>query len=383
MNDSDKLPETSLCGIAGPDGRDERQGSVPKRTGPALVMPATTSGEIYGQPDEIITMAHGSGGRLYRQLVEEVFLPAFDNKYLRQLTDAAVVGCGGLQAALTTDSFVVRPRFFPGGDIGRLSVCGTVNDLSMSGAVARYLTVGMILEAGLPLEELRRICFSMAAAAEEAGVYLVTGDTKVVERGAGDGVYINTAGLGLFPAGRSPLPQRLAAGDAILISGALGDHGLAVMAARENLGFDPPLISDVAPLNSLVEALLAAVPDVHALRDPTRGGIAAALNEWAAAAGKDILLEEGALPVAQPVRAAAALLGLDPLYVANEGKLLAAVPSAQAEAALAALRSHALGRNAAIIGQVGEGGGLVSLRTAYGAERLIDMPEGDQLPRIC
>jgi len=294
-----------------------------------------------------------------------------------------VVKCEGSRAALTTDSFVVRPRFFPGGDIGRLSVCGTINDLSMSGAVAAYLTVGMILEAGLPLEELGRICRSMAAAAEEAGVYLVTGDTKVVERGAGDGIYINTAGLGLFPAGRQPLPQRLAEGDVILLSGTMGDHGLAVMAARENLAFDPPLLSDVAPLNSLVEVLLRAVPDVHALRDPTRGGAAATLNEWAAASGKDILLEEEALPVAPPVRAAAALLGLDPLYVANEGKLLAAVPQAQAENALAALRSHALGRNAAIIGKVGAAGGLVALRTAYGAERLIDMPEGDLLPRIC
>ncbi len=332
---------------------------------------------------EIITMAHGSGGRLYHQLVEQVFLTAFDNDYLRALTDSAVLDCGAGQVALTTDSFVVRPRFFPGGDIGRLAVCGTVNDLAMSGAEAKYLTVGMILEAGLPLAELREICCSMAQAAREAGVLLVTGDTKVVEKGAGDGIYINTAGLGYFSPAGPPLPQRLETGNLILVSGNLGDHGLAIMAARENLDFDPPLRSDAAPLNGLVRTLRRAATGLCALRDPTRGGAAAALNEWAAASGLDILLDETALPVSGPVRAAAALLGLDPLYVANEGKLLAAVPPEQGEAALAALRGHPLGRDAAIIGRVCPGEGLVSLSTAYGVPRLIDMPEGDLLPRIC
>ena len=241
--------------------------------------------------DEIITLAHGGGGRLYHQLVEQVFLPAFDNKYLRELGDSAVCAISGQQLAMTTDSYVVQPRFFPGGDIGRLAVCGTVNDLSMSGATPAYLTVGMILEAGLPMEELRRVCASMAEAAREAGVYLVTGDTKVVEKGRGDGIYINTAGVGFFPPGRKPYPQRVQEEDCLLLSGNVGDHGLCIMAAREQLDFDPPLFSDAAPLNDLARTIQDAVPNIHAMRDPTRGGVAAVVNEWCGE-GLSIALEE-------------------------------------------------------------------------------------------
>ena len=333
--------------------------------------------------DEIITLAHGGGGRLYHQLVEQVFLPAFDNKYLRELGDSAVCAISGQQLAMTTDSYVVQPRFFPGGDIGRLAVCGTVNDLSMSGAVPAYLTVGMILEAGLPMEELRRVCASMATAAREAGVYLVTGDTKVVEKGRGDGIYINTAGVGFFPQGRKPYPQRIQDGDCLLLSGNVGDHGLCIMAAREQLDFDPPLFSDAAPLNDLAGTIRDAVPNIHAMRDPTRGGVAAVVNEWCGE-GLSIALEERAVPLSQPVRAAGGILGIDPLYVANEGKLVLAVTEDDAEAALRAMRNHPLGRNAAIIGRViNDGRGLAYVTTEYGSSRLLDMPYAEQLPRIC
>ncbi len=330
-----------------------------------------------------VTLAHGSGGRSYHQLVEEVFLPAFDNPFLRELNDSAICPVAGSRLAMTTDSFVVRPRFFPGGDLGRLAVCGTVNDLAMSGAQPLYLTCAMILEAGLPFRELRQICASMAAAAEEAGVAIVTGDTKVVEKGACDGVYLNTAGIGIFPDCSQPLPQRLQPGDALLVSGDLGDHGMAVMAAREGFAFTPEIESDVAPLNGLVKALLAAVPDTHALRDATRGGLAAVVNEWAEANGLDLHLQQDALPVRQQIRAACELLGLDPLYVANEGKLVAAVPVGHAQAALAALQAHPLGRRAALIGSVGQAGGRVTIDTPYGARRFVDMPAGELLPRIC
>lgn len=331
----------------------------------------------------VVTLAHGSGGRLYHQLVEEVFLPAFDNPLLRELNDSAVCPVAGERIAMTTDSFVVRPRFFPGGDLGRLAVCGTVNDLAVSGAQPLYLTCAMILAAGLPMDELSRLCRSMAAAAAEAGVRIVTGDTKVVEKNACDGVFINTAGVGIFPAQRKPLPQCLAEGDAILVSGSIGDHGMAVMAAREGLDFTPALESDVTPLNSLIDALLAAAPDTRALRDATRGGLAAVVNEWAAASRLDVSLTQDALPVRAPVAAACELLGLDPLHVANEGKFVAAVPQEQAEAALAALRGHALGRDAAVIGRVGAAGGRVTVDTPYGTQRFVDMPEGELLPRIC
>lgn len=333
--------------------------------------------------EDIITMAHGSGGAAYQRLVTDVFLPAFANNMLSPLGDAAVCAASGTKLAFTTDSFVVRPRFFPGGDIGRLAVCGTVNDIAMSGAAPAYLSVGMILEAGLPIAELRLIVESMALAAREADVAIVTGDTKVVEAGSCDGIFINTAGVGLFT--REPLGVCPRLGDMILVSGGLAEHGLAVLAARQGFDFQPPLASDVAPLASLAACLLEAAPQTSCLRDPTRGGVAATMHEWAHSAGFTIIVEEEHLPVKQAVSAACALLGLDPLYVANEGKLLAAVPENQAQAALAALRSHPLGREAAIIGRVGQAqtGMPVLLRTAYGGERLLDIPRGELLPRIC
>lgn len=331
--------------------------------------------------NDIITLAHGEGGRLYRELVEQVFLPAFDNPVLTQLGDSAVCPSFGERLALTTDSFVVRPRFFPGGDIGRLAVSGTVNDLAVSGARPLYLTCAMILEAGLPIAELRRICDSMAAAAHDAGVAIVTGDTKVVEKGACDGVYINTAGVGLFR--REPLPQKIRPGDVILVSGSVGDHGLAVLAAREKLDFQPQIQSDAAPLNGLIDALLQAVPQTCALRDATRGGLAAVVNEWAESSGVTVAVEESAVPVQPQVRSACQLLGLDPLHAANEGKVVAAVPERFAQAALAALRSHPLGKNAAVIGRAEGGPARAVLVTSIGARRILALPEGEQLPRIC
>ncbi|MCR4962690.1 MAG: hydrogenase expression/formation protein HypE, partial [Firmicutes bacterium] len=324
-----------------------------------------------------------AGGEAYRRLVEEVFLPHFGNPFLNALQDSAVCPAEGEQIAVTTDSFVVKPRFFPGGDIGRLAVCGTVNDLAMSGAIPRYLTVGMIIENGFPLEELERICASAARAAAEAGVTVVTGDTKVVESGGADGIYINTAGVGVFPPDCPPLPGKIREGDCILLSGGLAEHGLAVLAARENLDFDPPLQSDVAPLNHLTAALRRAAPDVRALRDPTRGGAAVTLNEWAADSGLDIVLEEEALPLKPAARAACELLGLDPLTIANEGKFLAALPAGQAEAALAALRPYPLAADAAVIGRVHAGSGQVFCQNAFGGRRMVAAPQGEQLPRIC
>ncbi|MBR2783638.1 MAG: hydrogenase expression/formation protein HypE [Firmicutes bacterium] len=332
--------------------------------------------------NDVITLAHGDGGLLYRELVEQVFLPAFADPVLERMDDSAVCPAFGDRLALTTDSFVVRPRFFPGGDIGRLAVSGTVNDLAVSGAQPLYLTCGMILEAGLSVEELRRICASMAAAAREAGVRIVTGDTKVVEKGACDGIFINTAGVGLFR--REPLPQRVRPGDAILVSGSVGDHGLAVLAAREKLSFEPQLTSDAAPLNGLIETLLQAVPETHALRDATRGGVAAVANEWAEACGVSIVLTEDAVPVDRRVRSACQLLGLDPLLAANEGKVVIAVPESCADTALAALKTHPLGRDAAMIGRAETAERpAVSLLTAIGSRRLLTLPEGEQLPRIC
>lgn len=335
----------------------------------------------YGE--EYITLAHGGGGRLYHQLIEEVFVPAFENVYLCALTDSAVCPCPSGNLALTTDSYVVQPRFFPGGDIGRLAVCGTVNDLSMSGAKPAYMTVGMVLEAGLPIVELKQICHSMAQTAKEAGILIVTGDTKVVEQGHGDGIYINTAGVGLFSEEQKPFPQTIQAGDKILVSGTLGDHGLCILAARENIDFEPALQSDVAPLQGLVSAVRRAVPEIHAMRDPTRGGLAAVVNEWAGG-GLSIVVNEEAVPMSAAVRSAGELLGMDPLYVANEGKLVLAVGEDDALRALTALQKHPLGKNAAIIGEVREDGhGRAYVETSYGVSRLLDLPYAEQLPRIC
>lgn len=331
-----------------------------------------------------ILLAHGSGGRLYHQLVEDVFLPHFHNPLLAELGDSAVCPFPGAKLAMTTDSFVVQPLFFPGGNIGELAVCGTVNDLAMSGAKPLYLSVGMIIEAGFPLADLLRIVSAMAQKAKEAGVMIVTGDTKVVEAGACDGIYINTAGVGVVEADRDFSRRRIEEGDMIIVSGTLADHGIAVMAARENLAFDPPIESDAAPLASLAEALLKAAPGTKAMRDPTRGGVATTLNEWAQSSSLGILIKEEAVPVSPAVASACELLGLDPLYVANEGKLLAAVPKQESEAALNALHAHPLGKNAAIIGTVlGEHQGKVFLTTPYGGSRMVDMLSGDQLPRIC
>jgi len=332
-----------------------------------------------------VQLAHGGGGRLSQRLVEELFLPAFANPALSALHDGALLEVAGARLAFSTDSYVVRPLFFPGGDIGSLAVHGTVNDLSMCGARPLALSAGFILEEGLPLAELERIVASMQAAAAAADVAIVTGDTKVVDRGKGDGVYVNTAGIGLVPAGIEIDPRRAAPGDVVLVSGTLADHGIAVLSVREGLRFETALTSDSAPLHGLVAAVLAAAgAAVHVLRDPTRGGVASALNEIAAAAGVGVELDEASLPVREAVRGACELLGFDPLYVANEGKCLALVAPAAAERALAAMRAHPCGRDAAVIGQVVAGPpGRVVLRSRIGAVRVVDMLSGEQLPRIC
>jgi len=318
-------------------------------------------------------------------LIERMFLPAFHNPALETLHDGAVLEVEGVRLAFTTDSFVVSPLFFPGGDIGELAVNGTVNDLAMCGARPLYLSLGFILEEGFPMEDLWRVVRSIQGAAQEAGVEVATGDTKVVERGKGDGVFINTTGMGLIPSGIHVSPQRVRPGDVVLISGAIAIHGIAILSVREGLEFETTLESDTAPLNGLVEALLRAVgPQVHVLRDPTRGGLSSALNEIAASAGVGIVLEEVRIPLWDEVKGACEILGLDPLYVANEGKCLAIVAAEVAEAALEAMRSHPLGREAAIIGQVVEEyPGTVVLRSRVGGKRVVDMLSGEQLPRIC
>ena len=335
--------------------------------------------------DPTILLAHGSGGLLTHELIREVFLRRFANPMLAALDDAAALPAlppGRL--ALTTDSYVVQPLFFPGGDIGKLAVCGTVNDLAVTGATPLYLTCGFILEEGLPLETLERVVDSMAAMAREAGVQIVTGDTKVVERGAADGLFINTAGVGVIPPGMELGPARLRPGDVLLVNGPVGDHGTAVMLAREGWNFRTDLQSDCAPLNGLIAALLDATPGaVRCMRDATRGGLATVLCEWAES-GVGIEIEETAVPVRDPVRAVSEFLGLDPLYSANEGTLTLAVAPEAAEIALAALRAHPLGREAAIIGRVtAEHAGRVVLRTPYGARRILHILTGAQLPRIC
>ncbi|HEX4935549.1 MAG TPA: hydrogenase expression/formation protein HypE [Gemmatimonadaceae bacterium] len=331
-----------------------------------------------------IVMGHGGGGTLSAELVEHVFRPAFANDALDRMSDSAVVQVPAGRLAYSTDSFVVRPLFFPGGSIGALAVHGTVNDLAMSGARPLHLSAGFILEEGFPMASLGRIVQDMAAAARAAGVTIVTGDTKVVERGRGDGVYINTSGIGVVAQGVHLAPQRARPGDAILLSGTLGDHGMAIMSVREGLEFETAIESDCASLHTLVAALLAAVPDVHVLRDPTRGGLASALNEIAASARVGMVVREDAVPVRPEVRSACELLGLDPFFVANEGKLVAILPREDAGTALDVMRAHPLGRDAAIIGEVtDQHPGLLVGRTAIGANRVITMQIGEQLPRIC
>jgi hydrogenase expression/formation protein HypE len=333
-------------------------------------------------------MGHGGGGALSRDLIEHVFLPAFSNPLLDRLGDSTVVDIGadlaGGRLALSTDSYVVRPLFFPGGSIGDLAVNGTVNDLAMSGARPLYLTAGFIIEEGLPLGDLAEVARQMAAAAARAGVRIVTGDTKVVERGHGDGLYVNTAGVGVVPAGVTMGGEPPRPGDIVITSGTLGDHGMAIMSVREGLAFDAEIASDTAPLHGLVAAMLAACPAIRVLRDPTRGGVATSLNEIATAARVGIELDELAIPVRPVVAAACEILGLDPLQVANEGKLLAIVPVEAAPGVLAAMRSHEHGLDAVAIGRiVDRHPRLVAIRTAIGGSRIIPMPLGEQLPRIC
>ena len=332
-----------------------------------------------------IQLAHGGGGRQSQRLMEQVFLPLFDNPELRRLHDGAMLEVGASRVAFTTDSYVVRPLFFPGGNIGDLAVNGTVNDLAMCGAVPVALSAGFILEEGLPIETLYRIAESMQRAARAADVDIVTGDTKVVDRGKGDGVFINTAGLGLVRPGVEIRPDRARPGDKILVSGEIAAHGIAVLSVREGLGFETPITSDTAALNELVGQLLdRAAGAVHVLRDPTRGGVASTLNEIARSASVGMVLDEKSIPVAEPVRGACELLGLDPLYVANEGRCVVIVAPQAADLALEVLRAHPLGSHAALIGEVTQTApAVVTMRSRIGAERLVDMLSGEQLPRIC
>ncbi|WP_316676715.1 hydrogenase expression/formation protein HypE [uncultured Tolumonas sp.] len=333
---------------------------------------------------DTIQLAHGGGGRIMRELLEKVMLPAFHNPALDARHDAALLDLGGVRVAFTTDTYVVKPRFFPGGNIGKLAVYGTVNDLAMGGAVPKWLSVGMVLEEGYPVEELRQVVEAMRAAAAECGVAIVTGDTKVVDRGKGDGVFINTAGIGVVPGGVDIGPHRVEPGDAVLVSGDVGRHGIAVMSVREGLAFETPIESDCAPVHGLAAALLEGGVDVHCMRDPTRGGLASVLNEIATDASVGIEAVEADIPVQEGVAGACEMLGLDPLYVACEGRMVAFVPGAQAERALERLRSAKGGEGAARIGTVtGEDRGTVLLRTALGTRRILDLLSGEQLPRIC
>jgi hydrogenase expression/formation protein HypE len=335
--------------------------------------------------EERITMSHGAGGKATQTLIEAVFLDAFRNPRLEQLEDAARLDIAGAALAFTTDSYVVSPLFFPGGDIGDLAVNGTVNDLSVSGATPLYLSAGFILEEGFPVADLIRITESMQAAAAVAGVQVVTGDTKVVEKGKADGCYINTAGVGLIASGAPELGvARARPGDAIIVSGPIGDHGVTIMLARGELDIEADVRSDTAPLNGLVAGLLSATDGVRALRDATRGGVATILNEIAKSADVGVLVREDAIPVRTEVRGASELLGIDPMYIACEGRLVAVVAADQADRALAALRGHPLGAEAAIIGHVtADPPGIVQLKTGFGGTRIVDTLVGDPLPRIC
>jgi len=333
---------------------------------------------------DTVLLGHGSGGRLSAELVHDVFLRAFDNAALNQLDDQAVVSINGERVAITTDSFVVKPLFFPGGDIGFLAVHGTVNDLAMGGATPLYLSAAFIIEEGLPLDQLKRIVTSMHCAANAAGVAIVTGDTKVVEKGKGDGIFINTTGVGVVPAGLTLSANRARPGDKVLLSGSIGEHGIAILAQREGLEFETAIESDSAALHTLTASMLNVSREIRCMRDPTRGGVSSTLNEIAQQSQVGIEIVETTIPVRQEVRGACEMLGLDPLYVANEGKLIAIVAPEAADSVLQAMRRHPLGQNAAIIGTVVENQpALVTMRTAFGTSRMVDMLAGDQLPRIC
>lgn len=345
---------------------------------------------------ETIQLAHGSGGKLSHELVEELFLRHFHNPVLACLEDAAVLPLPGdghppgapaiapVRWAFTTDSYVVKPLFFPGGDIGRLAVSGTVNDLAMMGATPLWLTAGFILEEGLPMDTLKQVVASMQAAAGEARIQIVAGDTKVVERAGADALFINTSGVGWIPAGVEISAANARAGDQVILSGPIGDHGIAVLSRREGLQFEAPVESDVAPLNHLVAAMLGASRRIHVLRDPTRGGLATTLNEIALQSGVGIRIQEAKIPVRDAVRAACEMLGFDPLHVANEGKLVACVPRKEATAVVQAMQRSPYGEGATVIGEVAEGpSGKVLLKTGIGGTRIVSMPTGELLPRIC
>ncbi len=351
---------------------------------PASLAAALTSCPLPIMDHKEIVLPHGAGGKLSQRLIQNIILPQFRNEFLQPLHDGAILSIHGARLAFSTDSYVVNPLFFPGGDIGDLAVNGTVNDLAMCGAQPLYLSAAFIIEEGLPMDDLWRIVQSMRRAADRAGVALVTGDTKVVDRGKGDKIFINTSGIGFIPEGRAIQPGRAAVGDKILISGQIAVHGIAIMSVREGLEFETEIASDTAPLNSLVEALFAASDNIHVLRDPTRGGATSALSEIAEAAQVGIRLNEASLPISEEVKGACEILGLDPLYVANEGKLLAFVPASDADATLAAMRAHPLGRDAAIIGEVvAEHPRFVTMKTRVGGTRVVEMLSGEQLPRIC
>jgi hydrogenase expression/formation protein HypE len=336
-----------------------------------------------------VTLAHGGGGRAMRGLIEKILLPAFDNPLLATLEDQARVSIAELASlgdrlAFTTDTYVVTPLEFPGGDIGKLAVCGTVNDLAVCGARPLFLSCGLVLEEGLEMETLSRVALSMARAACEAGVAVITGDTKVVERGAADRLFVNTAGIGVIPAGVDMSARRARAGDAVIVNGNIGDHGIAILLARNELSLAAPVISDCQPLHTLVAVMRAACPDIRCLRDATRGGVATVINEFAVASRVCVRLQEASLPLDEVVRGACEILGLDPLYLANEGKLVAVVPGDSAHAVLAAMRAHPMGAGAAIIGEILPApAGHVILSTTIGGDRVVNMLVGEQLPRIC
>jgi hydrogenase expression/formation protein HypE len=356
----------------------ERAAEVPSFEGWVCPLPLRDSPKV--------VMGHGGGGAMSAELIEHLFLPAFGatDRAEQQLGDSAVLELGGARIAFSTDSFVVQPLFFPGGSIGDLAVNGTVNDLAMSGAVPAYLSVGFILEEGVDLKVVGEVAEQLGAAARRAGVRVVTGDTKVVDVGHGDGIYINTAGIGLVPPDVQLGPDRARVGDAVIVSGDIGVHGVAVMSVREGLQFDTEVRSDCAPLADLVATMLGVTTEIHALRDPTRGGLGTSINEIASASHVGVDIDERALPVPEVVVNACAFLGLDPLYVANEGKLVAFVPPEHADAVLEAMRAHPLGANAARIGTcVAEHPGMVVAKTGFGATRVVDVPIGEQLPRIC
>lgn len=334
---------------------------------------------------DTIQLSHGSGGKMMNNLISKLFLWAFDNDYLNKLDDQSVLEINGQRLAFSTDSFVVDPIFFPGGDIGDLAVNGTVNDICMSGAKPLFLSAGFIIEEGFSLNELKKVVESMRAAAKRAGIVVVTGDTKVVNKGKGDKVFINTAGIGIIEHNYNISATNLQAGDVIILSGSLGDHGMAILSKREGLTFDAPIQSDTVALNSLVDAILKAGGEsVHTMRDPTRGGLASTLNEFAACSQVGIRIKEERLPIDPPAAGACEILGLDPLYVANEGKLVAVVARDKAENVLEAMRAHSQGKNAVIIGDViSDKPGLVMMQTRIGSWRIVDMLTGEQLPRIC